>query len=159
MFTGRYELGIYKCNSVSVQSLKWCIKILYICETKKIRDFCRGEQGFRKGNQPRSNLLKVENVVRPVDAHSIVIKCKNHCCKLLNVLVHPTNDFTWTDIHNAQPLVKKFSSFEDEIASESLKAINLHYTYVFIRLRSDTVTTYNVWRKLEKLLLCKTEFE
>lgn len=67
------------------------------------------------------------------------------------MLVHPTNDFTWTDIHNAQPLVKKFSSFEDEFASESLKAINLHYTYVFIRFRSDTVTNYNVWRKLEKV--------
>ena len=62
---------------------------------------------FKKGYQPRTNIVKDEKGDLFTDSH------------LLNV--HGVNDVTQTEIHTAQPIVPELSAFEVEMAIEKLK--------------------------------------
>jgi hypothetical protein len=76
---------------------------------KRIRDLYRGINEFRKDYQPRTNLVKHENVDLLVDSHSILNIWKNCFCHLLNV--RSINGVKQLEMHTAEPLVQKPSFF------------------------------------------------
>ena len=57
---------------------------------KNIRDLYRGTNGFKKGYQPRTNIVKVAKGDLVADFHSILARRRNYLSKLLNV--HGVND-------------------------------------------------------------------
>jgi hypothetical protein len=86
---------------------------------KNIRDLCRDINEFKKGYQPRTNMVKEENGDLLADFHSIFNRWKNYFCQLLNA--HGVNNVRQTEIHIAEPLVPGPSSSEVEITLEKFK--------------------------------------
>jgi hypothetical protein len=86
---------------------------------KNIRDLYRGTNEFKKGYQPRTNMVKEENGDLLADSHSVLNRWKKYFCQLLNV--PGVNDVRQTEIHTAEPLVPEPNSFEVEIAIEKLE--------------------------------------
>jgi hypothetical protein len=84
-------------------------------QNKNIRDQDSGINKFKKGYQPRSNLVKDENGDLFADSHNILNSWKNSFYQLLNV--HRVSDVRQIEIHTAEPLVP----FEVEIAIAKLK--------------------------------------
>jgi hypothetical protein len=74
---------------------------------------------FKKGYQPRTNIVKDEKVEWVTNSHSILARCRNHFSQLLNV--HGVNDHRQTEIHTAELLVPKSSALEVEMAVEKPK--------------------------------------
>jgi len=62
---------------------------------KNIRDLYRGINDFKKGYQPRTNIVKNEKSDLFTDCHSILARWRNHFSKLLNKLGF--NNFRQTD--------------------------------------------------------------
>jgi len=85
------------------------------------RDLCRGVSDFKKGYQPRTNIVKDEKGDLFTDSHSILVRCRNHFSQLLNV--HRVSYVRRTEIHTAEPLVPQPSAFEAEMAIDKLKQI------------------------------------
>jgi hypothetical protein len=56
-------------------------------KNKNIRDLYRGINEFKKGYQPRTNMVKEENGDLLTDFHSILNRWNNYFCQLLNVMV------------------------------------------------------------------------
>jgi hypothetical protein len=54
-------------------------------KNKNIRDLYRGINEFKKGYQPRTNLVKDEKGDLLADAHKIVNRWMEYFCELLNV--------------------------------------------------------------------------
>jgi hypothetical protein len=79
----------------------------------------RGINDFRKGYQPRTNVVKDEKGDLVADSHSILARWRNHFLKLLNI--HAVNDVRQNEIHTAEPLVPEPSDSEVEMAIEKLK--------------------------------------
>jgi hypothetical protein len=52
---------------------------------KNIRDLYRGINYFKKGYQPRSNLVRDENGDFLADSHNILNRWKNYFSQLLNI--------------------------------------------------------------------------
>jgi hypothetical protein len=88
-------------------------------KNKNIRELYRGINYFKKGYQPRTNIVKDEKGDLVADCHSILARWRNYFSQLLNV--HGDNDVTQTEIHTAEPLVPEPSVFEVEMAIEKLK--------------------------------------
>jgi hypothetical protein len=88
-------------------------------KNKNIRDLYRSINKFKKGYQPRTNMVKEENADLLADSHGILNRWKNYFCQLLNV--HGVNDVRQTEIHTAEPLVPEPRPSEVEIAIEKLK--------------------------------------
>jgi hypothetical protein len=88
-------------------------------KNKYIRDLYRGINEFKKGYQPRTNMVREENGDLFADSHSILNRWKNYFCQLL--YVHGVNDVRQTEIHTAEPLAPEPNSFEVEVAIEKLK--------------------------------------
>jgi len=57
---------------------------------KNIRDFYRGFSDFRKGCQPRTNIVQDEKGDLAADSHRILARWRNYFSQLLNV--HGVND-------------------------------------------------------------------
>jgi hypothetical protein len=74
-------------------------------KNKNIRDLYRGINEFKKGYQPRTNMVKENGDL--ADSHSILNRWKNYFCQLLNV--HGVNDVRQTKIHTAEPLYSVYS--------------------------------------------------
>jgi hypothetical protein len=51
---------------------------------KNIRDLCRGINGFKRGYQPKNNLLKDENGDLLADSHNILNRWKNYVATFLS---------------------------------------------------------------------------
>jgi hypothetical protein len=85
----------------------------------KNRDLYRGIHEFKRGNQPRSNLVKDENGDLLADSH-VLNRRKNYYAALFNV--HRVSGVRQIEIHTAEPLVPDPSSFEVEIAIAKLKS-------------------------------------
>ena len=64
---------------------------------KNIRDLCRGISDFKKGYQPRTNIVKDWNGDLVADSHSILAGWRNSFSQLLNV--HGVNDARQSEIH------------------------------------------------------------
>jgi hypothetical protein len=79
----------------------------------------RGIGDFKKGYQPRTNIVKDEKGDLVTDGNSfyLCIGTISHSC--LNV--HGVNDIWQTEIHTSEPLVPEMSAFEIEMALEKLK--------------------------------------
>ena len=90
---------------------------------KNITDLYRGIIDFKKGYQPRTNVVKSERGDLVTDCHSILARWRNHFCQLLNV--HGENDVRQTEIHTTESLVPELSAFEVELAIEELKSHKL----------------------------------
>ena len=70
--------------------LKAKIELETNSKIKNIRDLYRGINDFKKGYQPRTNIVKDDKGDLVADSHSILDRWKNHFSQLLNV--HGVND-------------------------------------------------------------------
>jgi hypothetical protein len=84
-----------------------------------IRDLYRAINEFKKGYQPRTNLVKDERGDLLVDPHKILNRWKNYFCQLLNV--HGAGGVRQTEMHTAEPFVPEPSASEVEGAIGKLK--------------------------------------
>jgi hypothetical protein len=71
-------------------------------KNKNVRDLYRGTNEFKRGYQPRNNLVKDGNGDLLADSHNILNRWKNYFSQLLNVHV---SDVRQTEVHTAEPLV------------------------------------------------------
>jgi len=85
---------------------------------KNIRDLYRGNSDFKKGYQPKTNIVEDEKGDWVTDCHSIVARWRKNFSRLLNV--HGVNDVGQRELHTAEPLVAEPSAFEVELAIEKL---------------------------------------
>jgi hypothetical protein len=89
-------------------------------KNKNIRDLCRGIHEFRRGYQPRINIIKDENGNLLADPQNVLNRWKNFFNQVLNV--HRVHDVRQMDIHTAEPLVPEPSLVGVEIAIGKLKS-------------------------------------
>jgi len=75
---------------------------------------------FKKGYQPRCNIVKDEKGDLVADSHSIVARWRNCFSQLFNV--HGVKDVRQAEIHTAEPLVPEPSAAEVELAIDNLKS-------------------------------------
>jgi len=75
---------------------------------------------FKKGYEPRVNIVKNEKGDLVADCHSILSRWRNHFSLLLNVL--GVNDVRQTEIHTAEPLWPETSASEFQLAIGKLKS-------------------------------------
>ena len=87
---------------------------------KNIRDLYRGISDFKKGYQPRCNIVKDEKGDLVADSHSIVARWRNYFSQLFHV--HGFKDVGQTEIHTAEPLAPVPSATEFELAIDKLKS-------------------------------------
>jgi hypothetical protein len=87
----------------------------------------RGINDFKKGYQPRTNVVKDEKGDLVAGSHSILARWRNHFFQLLNV--HGVKYVRQTEIHTAEPLVPEPSDSEVEMAIEKLKSTN-HQVFI-----------------------------
>ena len=73
-----------------------------------------GITDFKKGYQPRCNIVKDEKGDLAADSHSIVAKWRNYFSQLFNV--HGVKDVGQAEIHIAEPLVPEPRASEVELA-------------------------------------------
>jgi len=95
------------------------IKLETNSKIKNIRDLYRGIIDFKKGYQPRTNIVMDDKSDLVADSHSILASWRNYFSKMLNV--HGFNDVRQTGIHTAEPLVPEQRASEVELAIEKLK--------------------------------------
>ena len=74
---------------------------------------------FKKGYQPRNNIVKVEKHDLATDSHSISVTWRNHFSQLFKV--HGVSDVRQNKIRTEEPLVPEPSALEVEMAIEKLK--------------------------------------
>jgi hypothetical protein len=79
----------------------------------------RGINDFKKGYQPRTNIVKDDKGDLVADSHSILARWRNYFSQLLNV--HGADDVRQAEVHTAEPLVLEPSAFEVDVAIEKLK--------------------------------------
>jgi len=87
---------------------------------KNIRDLYRGISEFKKGYQPRTNIVKDDKGDLVADSHSILAMWRNCFSQILNV--RGVNDVRQMEIHTAEPLVPEPRASEVELAIEKLKS-------------------------------------
>jgi hypothetical protein len=109
-------------------------------KNKNIRDLCRGINKFRRGYQPRNNLVKDEICDLLADSHDIANKWKNYFSQLLNV--HRVREFGYIEIQRAKPghfgaeiAITKLKEYKspnsDQISAELIQAIGKILESVF----------------------------
>jgi hypothetical protein len=86
-------------------------------KTNNIRDLYRD---FKKGYQPRTNIVKDEKGDLISDSHSIMARWRNYFSQILNA--HEVSDVRQAEIQTAEPLVPEPSALEVELAIEKLKS-------------------------------------
>jgi hypothetical protein len=88
-------------------------------KNKNTRDLYRGINEFKKGYQPRTNLVKDKRGNLLADPHKILNRWKNYFCQLLNV--HGARGVGQTEMHAAKPFVPEPNASEVEVAIGKLK--------------------------------------
>jgi len=86
---------------------------------KNVRDMYRGISDFKKGYQPRTNIVKDGKGDLLADSHSILARWKKHFSQLLNI--HGVYAVRHTELHTAERPVPEPSASELELAIEKLK--------------------------------------
>jgi len=89
-------------------------------KTKNVRDLYRGINDFKKGYQPRCNIVKDEKGDLVGDSHSIVARWRKYFSQLFNV--HEVKDVGKAEIHTAEPLVPEPSASDVELGIDKLKS-------------------------------------
>jgi hypothetical protein len=87
----------------------------------------RGINEFKKGHQPRINIIKDENGNLIADPQNILNRWKNFFNQVLNV--HGVHNVRQKDVETAEPLVPERSLVEMEIAIGKLKSYKSPSTY------------------------------
>ena len=87
---------------------------------QNIRDLYRGINDFKKGYQPRCNIVNDEKGDMVADSHSIVAGWSKYYSQLFNV--HAVKDFGRAEVHAAEPLVSDASAAEIELVIDKLKS-------------------------------------
>jgi hypothetical protein len=77
-------------------------------KNKNIRDLYRGINEFKKGYQPRTNLIKDKRCDLLADPYKILNRWKNYFCQLFNV--HVVGGIRQTEMHSAEPFVPEPSA-------------------------------------------------
>jgi hypothetical protein len=93
------------------------------CKVKNIGELQTGINEFKRGYQPRSNLLKDVNGDLLADSHNIMNRKKNYFFQLLNV--HRVNDVRQIEIHTTELLAPEHSPYEFQMAIVKLKKYKL----------------------------------
>jgi hypothetical protein len=93
-----------------------------------VRDLYRGINDFKKGYEPRTNIVKDEQGDLVVDSHSILARWRKYFSQILNV--HGVNDVRQAEIHTAELLVPEPSVPEIELAIEKLKSHQNHQVLI-----------------------------
>ena len=86
---------------------------------KNIRELYRGISDFKKGYQPRTNIVKDETGDLVTGYYSILARWRDYFSQLLNVYV--VYEVRQTETHTAEPVVSEPSAFEVDLAIEKLK--------------------------------------
>ena len=82
----------------------------------------RGISDFKKGYQPRRNIVKDEKSDLVADSQGYVARWTNYFSQLFNV--HGVKDVGQAEIHTAEPLVPEPSASEVDLAIDKLKSQN-----------------------------------
>jgi hypothetical protein len=90
-----------------------------IKQNKNIRVMYKGITEYKKGYQPRTNLVKDKRGDLHVDRYKTVNEWKNYFCHLVNLL--RADGFRQTEIHTAQPFVPEPSASEVKVAIRKFK--------------------------------------
>ena len=85
---------------------------------QNIRNLYRGSSDFKKGYQPRCNIVKDEKGDLVADSHGIVATWRNYLSHQFNV--RGLKDVGQAEIHTAEPLVPEPSASEIELAIDNL---------------------------------------
>jgi len=80
----------------------------------------RGINDFKKGYQPRCNIVKDKKGDQVADSHSIVARWRKYFSQLFNV--HGVKDVGQAEIQTAEPLVPEPSASEVELAIDKVKS-------------------------------------
>ena len=80
----------------------------------------RGINDFKKGYQPRCNIVKDEKGDLVADSHRIVARWRNYFSQLFNL--YGVKNVRQAEIHTAEPLVPEPSAAEFELAINKLKS-------------------------------------
>jgi hypothetical protein len=99
-------------------------------KNKNIKDLYKGINEFKKGYQPRINIIKDENGNLLSDPQSVLNRWKNFFNQVLNI--HGVHDVRQMDIHMAEPSVLALSKWK--LLLESRKVIN---PWVLIRFQPN----------------------
>jgi hypothetical protein len=94
-------------------------KVVLNSKNKNIRDMNRGITDFKKGYQPKNNLVKHKRGDLLADTQRILTRWKNYFCQLLNV--QGAGGIRQTEIHTAEPFVPESTAAEVEIAIRKFK--------------------------------------
>jgi hypothetical protein len=89
-------------------------------KNKNIRDLYRGITEFKKGYQPKTNLVKDEMGDLLGDTQKILTRWKNYFCQLLNV--QWPGSMRQTEIHIAESFVPELSASQFEVAIRKMKS-------------------------------------
>ena len=121
-------------------------------------DLQRGIIDFKKGYQPRTNIVRDEKDNLFTDYHSILTRWRNHFCQLFSV--HWVSGVRLTEIHTAKPILREPSAYEVAMATEKL---NRHKTPGIDQIPAELIKAgggtirseiheliYSIWN-LEKL--------
>jgi len=84
-----------------------------------VKNLYRSISDFRKGCQPRTNIVRNEKGDLVADSHSILARWRKHFSQLLNI--NEVNDIRATEIHTAKPPVPDPSSINVELAIGKLR--------------------------------------
>jgi hypothetical protein len=87
---------------------------------QNIRDLYRGIKDFKKGYQPRCNIVEDEKGDLVADSHSIVAMWRKYFSQLFNG--HGVKEVGQAEIHTAAPLVPEPSATEVELTINKLKS-------------------------------------
>jgi hypothetical protein len=123
-------------------------EIEFNSKNKNIRDLYRGITEFKKGYQPKTNLVKDERVDLLADPQKVLTTWKNYICQLLNV--QGPGGIRQTEIHTAEPFgpepsvaeveaaIRKFKRYKalrsDQIPAELIQAAGKHCVLRYINL-------------------------
>jgi hypothetical protein len=88
-------------------------------KNRNIRNLYRGINEFKRGYQPRTNLVKDESGDLLADPHNILRRWKNYFCQLLNV--HGAGGVRHTEMHTAEPFLSVPSATDVEVAVGKLR--------------------------------------
>ena len=85
-----------------------------------IRDLYGGINDYKKGYQPRTNIVKYDKGDLVAEFHHTLARRRNCFSQILNV--HGVNNIRQTEIHTPEPLVPEPSASEVELTIEKLKS-------------------------------------
>jgi hypothetical protein len=119
-------------------------------KNKNITDLYMGINDFKRGYQPRTNVVWDEKGDLVADSHTILGRWRNHFSQLLNI--HGFNDVAQTEVHTAEPLVPEPSAFEVEMAVEKLKR---HKSPGMDQIPAELIKAGGriIWSEIHKLII------